>query len=42
MGLVVKDDDWRIPDKLWEKMKPLLPVHVTAHPLGWWNARTVG
>ncbi len=34
MGLVVKDDDWRIPDKLWEKMKPLLPVHVTAHPLG--------
>ncbi len=34
MGLVVKDDGWRIPDELWKKMKSLLPVHVTAHPLG--------
>lgn len=25
MGLVTKDDGWRIPDKLWNKMEPLLP-----------------
>ncbi len=25
MGLVVKDDGWRIPDKLWEEVEPLLP-----------------
>jgi len=25
MGLIVKDDGWRIPDKLWEQMEPLLP-----------------
>ena len=33
MGLIVKDDNWRIPDKLWEKIKPLLPPR-KAHPLG--------
>ena len=25
MGLVVKDDGWRIPDELWGQMEPLLP-----------------
>lgn len=38
MGLVVKDDGWRIPDKLWEKMEPLLPPR-KPHPLGCHNPR---
>ena len=25
MGLVDRDDGWRIPDWLWAKMEPLLP-----------------
>jgi len=25
MGLIVKDDGWRIPDELWKRMEPLLP-----------------
>lgn len=25
MGLVAKDDGWRIPEELWEKIQPLLP-----------------
>lgn len=33
MGLVVKDDGWRIPDTLWDKMKPLIPPG-KPHPLG--------
>jgi transposase len=33
MGLVVKDDKWRIPDKLWAQMEPLLPSP-PKHPLG--------
>ena len=33
MGLVVKDDGWRIPDALWKQMKPLLPPP-KSHPLG--------
>lgn len=33
MGLVVKDDGWRIPDELWEQMEPLLPPR-PSHPLG--------
>jgi transposase len=33
MGLIVKDDHWRIPDELWEAMEPLLPAR-KAHPLG--------
>jgi transposase len=36
MGLVVKDDGWRIPDELWEKMEPLLPPR-PKHPLGCHN-----
>lgn len=33
MGLVTKDDGWRIPDELWEQIVPLLPTP-PAHPLG--------
>lgn len=38
MGLVVKDDGWRIPDKLWKKLEPLLPPG-KPHPLGCHNPR---
>ena len=38
MGLVVKDDGWRIPDWLWEQIEPLLPER-PAHPLGCHNPR---
>ena len=34
MGLIVKNDNWRIPDKLWEQMESLLPKPVDNHPLG--------
>jgi transposase len=33
MGLVAKDDGWRIPDVLWDKIEPLLPPP-KPHPLG--------
>ena len=33
MGLVVKDDGWRMPDWLWERIGPLLPPS-PPHPLG--------
>jgi putative transposase len=33
MGLVNRDDGWRIPDELWEQMEPLLPPP-PPHPLG--------
>jgi putative transposase len=33
MGLVVKDDGWRIPDEAWAQMEPLLP-EPPPHPLG--------
>ena len=38
MGLITKDDGWRIPDKLWEQMEPLLPPP-KKHPLGCHNTR---
>ena len=38
MGLIVKDDGWRIPDALWEKIEPLLPPR-PVHPLGCHNPR---
>jgi len=34
----VRDDQWRIPDVLWERIKPLLPARPT-HPLGGHNPR---
>jgi transposase len=33
MGLVARDDGWRVPDELWEQMEPLLPPR-PLHPLG--------
>ncbi len=38
MGLVVRDDGWRIPDWLWERVESLLPPR-PAHPLGCHRAR---
>lgn len=29
-----QDDGWRIPDELWERIAPLLPVPVETHPWG--------
>lgn len=39
MGLIVKDDGWRMPDKMWEKIEPLLPPG-EKHPLGCHNPPT--
>ena len=36
MGLIVKDDGWRIPEELWWKMEVLLPPP-KRHPLGCHN-----
>ena len=33
MGLVVRDDGWRMPEWLWERIEPLLP-EPPFHPLG--------
>ena len=33
MGLVVQDDGWRVPDELWERIRPLLPGG-KPHPWG--------
>jgi putative transposase len=33
MGLVDRDDGWRMPDWLWERIEPLLPAPLE-HPLG--------
>jgi len=33
MGLIERDDGWRMPDWLWEKIAPLLPLP-PPHPLG--------
>lgn len=38
MGLVTKDDGWRVSDRLWEQMEPLLPPR-KKHPLGCHNPR---
>ena len=38
MGLVSKDDGWRVPDWLWERIEPLLPPP-PPHPLGCHRAR---
>jgi putative transposase len=38
MGLVAKDDGWRIPDEVWAQMEPLLPER-PSHPLGCHNPR---
>lgn len=33
MGMINQDDGWRLPDKLWAQMEPLLPPR-KPHPLG--------
>jgi transposase len=38
MGLVLKDDGWRIPDGVWAEMEPLLRAR-KRHPLGCHNPR---
>lgn len=38
MGVVTKDDGWRLNDKLWKQLEPLLPAR-KAHPLGCHNPR---
>lgn len=38
MGLLVRDDHWRMPDEVWEKMEPLIPPG-QPHPLGCHNPR---
>ena len=38
MGIVVKDDRWRMPDALWRQIEPLLPPR-PKHPLGCHNPR---
>jgi transposase len=38
MGLVERDDGWRIPDTLWWQLEPLIPGG-KAHPLGCHNPR---
>jgi transposase len=38
MGVLKKDDGWRIPDELWRKIEPLLPAR-PEHPLGCHNPR---
>lgn len=34
MGLITKDDGWRMPDALWEQIEPLLSIPKIRHPLG--------
>ena len=38
MGLVNRDDGWRVPDEVWARMEPLLPLR-PRHPLGCHNPR---
>jgi transposase len=38
MGLITKDDGWRIPERLWKQLEPLLPAR-RKHPLGCHNPR---
>ena len=38
VGMVAKDDGWRMPDELWAKIEPLLPAR-KAHPCGGHNPR---
>lgn len=40
MGVVTKDDGWRLNDKLWKQLEPLLPAR-KAHPLGCHNPRVL-
>jgi len=39
MGIVIKDDGWRMPDKMWEKIEPIIPKIKETHPLGCHRSR---
>ena len=39
--LVSRDDGWRMPDWLWERIEPLLPER-PSHPLGCHNPSQYG
>ena len=39
MGLITKDDGWRLTDDVWEQIEPLLPPR-KPHPLGCHNPRS--
>ena len=34
MGLVVRDDGWRMPEWLWQRIEPLIPEPLDRYPLG--------
>jgi transposase len=38
MGMLNKDDGWRLPDEMWSQLEPLLPPR-KSHPLGCHNPR---
>jgi putative transposase len=38
VGLVNRDDGWRVPDVVWDRIEPLLPER-PSHPLGCHNPR---
>lgn len=38
MGMISKDDGWRLSDDVWQRMEPLLPPR-KPHPLGCHNPR---
>lgn len=38
MGMLNKDDGWRLPDAMWAQLEPLLPPR-KSHPLGCHNPR---
>lgn len=38
MGMICKDDGWRLSNEVWQRMEPLLPPR-KAHPLGCHNPR---
>lgn len=38
MGLITKDDGWRLSDEAWSQIEPLLPPR-KSHPLGCHNPR---
>ena len=38
VGVVHRDDGWRVPDVVWERIEPLLPER-PSHPLGCHNPR---
>ncbi len=40
MAVSTADDNWRIPDELWEVISWLLPEHVNTHRFGGGRPRT--